>query len=63
MPTVRTARGHMTPEPELTYQGLDRCDGCGAALVPEDRLSGLCPTCQPRRKPTRKMKAKQQASE
>ena len=34
-------------KPELTYRGLDFCDGCGAALVPVDRLSGLCPKCRP----------------
>ncbi len=32
--------------PDLTYRGLDWCDGCGAELAPEDRLSGLCVACE-----------------
>jgi hypothetical protein len=30
---------------DLTFRGLDLCDGCGARLEPGDRLSGLCPAC------------------
>jgi NMD protein affecting ribosome stability and mRNA decay len=46
----------MTHEPDLTYRGLNFCDGCGTPLEPDKRLSGLCPRCQPSRKPTPKTK-------
>jgi hypothetical protein len=48
----------MTPARNLTltYPGLGRCDGCGTQFAPDERLSGLCPTCQPPRKPTPKTK-------
>jgi predicted amidophosphoribosyltransferase len=41
-----------TAEPELTYRGLDYCDGCGAPLAPRERLSGLCRACS---KPTKRL--------
>ncbi len=31
---------------QLTYLGLEWCDGCGAHLDPGDRISGLCPECE-----------------
>lgn len=31
---------------ELTFRGLEWCDGCGARLAPGDRLAGICPACQ-----------------
>lgn len=44
---------------DLTFRGLEWCDGCGNRLVSGDRLCGLCPDCQepkakgrtPRQKP------------
>ncbi len=48
--------------PERQY-APDRCDQCGRELAAEDRLWGLCPTCQAKAlaeaKP--KVKAGQQA--
>jgi predicted amidophosphoribosyltransferase len=30
---------------DLTFRGLDLCDGCGSRLELDDRLWGLCPAC------------------
>lgn len=30
----------------LIFRSLDTCDGCGTTLKPDDRLSGLCESCQ-----------------
>jgi hypothetical protein len=38
--------------PEPVYRGLDRCDVCGAALAPRERLAGLCVTCRDAYTPT-----------
>jgi len=32
-------------QPDLTFRGLDRCDGCGVALAPAEQLWGLCEGC------------------
>ncbi len=37
VPTVKAA--------DLTFKGLDLCDGCGTRLDPGDRLAGLCMVC------------------
>ena len=31
---------------DLTFRGLDRCDGCGVELAPADQLAGLCAACE-----------------
>jgi CRISPR/Cas system-associated protein Cas10 (large subunit of type III CRISPR-Cas system) len=41
-----------TPLP--VYRGLDRCDLCGEALAPRERLGGLCPVCRDASSPTSK---------
>jgi hypothetical protein len=43
----KLARATKSPEAlTLTFRGLDLCDGCGTRLDAEDRLWGLCPSCQ-----------------
>jgi predicted RNA-binding Zn-ribbon protein involved in translation (DUF1610 family) len=32
-------------EPDLTFRGLDLCDGCGTRLEPREQLAGFCPQC------------------
>lgn len=39
------AKGKPEVESVLVFRGMDRCDGCGAALDPKDRLAGLCESC------------------
>jgi predicted amidophosphoribosyltransferase len=34
------------PVLDLTFRGLDRCDGCGILLEPTDQLAGLCAQCK-----------------
>lgn len=36
----------MNATPELTFRGLDTCDGSGGPLTKKERLAGLCPKCQ-----------------
>ncbi len=31
---------------ELTFTDLSKCDGCGTHLERDERLSGLCRTCE-----------------
>jgi hypothetical protein len=40
------------PEPPALVYHLERCDGCGAALAPRERLAGLCVTCRDAYSPT-----------
>lgn len=41
-----SATSPSAPGADLTFQGLDRCDGCGTLLEPADQLAGLCAACE-----------------
>lgn len=60
MSPVRTAGGNVK-QPELAFRGFEFCDGCGAKLEPESRLSGLCPACQEKAMEHARPKARQGA--
>ncbi len=45
--------------PDLTYRGLDWCDGCGGLLQPGEWLSGLCAACQKPAEPVSRTKARE----